>query len=122
MNAALHCAGPVPQHTAAASNREEITLKPSKGFPRQLIVEWTARRVCITLYATSKHQWLASVYASEISLLSQPHVFDANQTVYSLNAVGNDASFNISAKDFEALCAKLEPRGVKIYRFEAEKS
>lgn len=94
--------------------REEIELKPCKGFPRRLCIDWGPSRTSVHL-RTRDHQWLAEsrVRHAEVSLMAHDiTTLQSQKIVYCLYL--GDATFQVSQREFETLAAKLEPRGVKV--------
>jgi hypothetical protein len=96
---------------------EEITLKPSKGFPRRLIIEWAARRVEVTL-TTAKGALLVWTTArhADVTLVARDQSTYRSLPKTSYNLWAGEPSFKLSEREFETLAAKLEPRGVKVTR------
>jgi hypothetical protein len=96
--------------------REEIELKPCKGFPRRLYIDWGPLRASVYV-RTRNHDCLAEtrVKHAEISLMAHDiSTVQAHKVVYCLYA--GEASFRLSPREFETLVAKLEPRGVEVTR------
>lgn len=94
--------------------REEITLKPCKGFPRRLLIEWEPHGVKVTMCARA-FGWLAliSLEHAQLSLVASKPL-TLQQPIYCLRA--GKTSFQLSPREFDSLAAKLEPRGVKVTR------
>jgi hypothetical protein len=113
----------IPVRTGAATDgrvqlpeREEIILKPCKGFPRRLIIDWGPSRASVYLHARN-HDCLAEARVKHVEISLMAHDITTPRTrkiVYCLYM--GEASFRVSPREFETLAAKLEPRGVKVTR------
>lgn len=90
--------------------REEITLQPSKEFPRRLTITWEPRSLSVTL-ATSKFQMLAWTSAQHAHVRLVTHQSGIATTFHLWT---DESSYKLSQREFETLRVKLQPRGVRV--------
>lgn len=100
-----------PITASGLPERDKIELKPCKGYPRWLILEWDRYGVLVSM-STGKFQPLAWARAqhTHISLVSRR----ISELIYYYCLYAGEASFRLSRREFDTLRAWLEPRGVEV--------